>query len=156
MDAKPLVLALAICAAAILAAAAPAGAADPWSDTASYLEPLITSPECTSDARRRSACRLVGRFFRAVNSREFGAACALLGRRLRSDWQGVSCEASLDGLIFTPRPWAILGARIAKNGVSVLLSVGQPELERFWMRKHRVYVAREEGRLRILQTRVVP
>jgi hypothetical protein len=120
-----------------------------------HLELVTRSASCDTDVRRRSACRLVHAFFRAVNTRHFGRACALLGRRLSSDTYGVSCQASLDGQVAAPVPWGILEARANRAGISVLVEVGQLGLERIWMRTHRLYVAREDGRLRILETRLV-
>ena len=120
-----------------------------------YLTPLTYSEECTLDAGLRSACRLVHSFFRAVNSRRFRTACALLGRRLSSESMGVTCPAFLDAAVPQPVPWGIRGAKRAGSGVSVLVMLGQSELERWHMRQHRVFVGVEDGGLKILATRLV-
>jgi hypothetical protein len=143
-------------AAAAFPGAGPAAAtASPAALASGHLEPVTRSASCDTDIRQRSACRLVHAFFRAVNTRDFDRACALLGKRLSSDTYGVSCQASLDGQVAAPVPWGILEARANRAGVSILVDVGQLGLERIWMRTHRLYVAREDGRLRILETRLV-
>jgi hypothetical protein len=157
MNPRSLVIVVLVGAAAAFPGAGPAAATEsPAALAASgQLEPVRRSASCDTDVRRRSACRLVHTFFRAVNTRHFGRACALLGRRLSSDTYGVSCAASLDGQVAAPVPWGILEARVNRAGINVLVEVGQLGLERIWMRTHRLYVAREEGRLRILETRLV-
>jgi hypothetical protein len=121
---------------------------------AAYLTPLTYSEDCERDARRKSACGVVHSFFRAVNSRRFATACALLGRRLSSESTGVTCPAFLDAAVPEPVPWGIRGAKRSGSRVFVLVTLGT-ELERWHMRKHRLFVGVERGRLRILATKLV-
>ena len=147
---------VALVASAVVAASASAHVAkSPARTVAAYLTPSTLSSDCQLDARRHAACRTVGSFFRAVNSRRFESACSLLGERLRSDTYGFTCPRFLALGSPEPMPWGILGARPAGAGVSVLVTLGQSELGRTRMRKHRALVALEDGHARILATRLV-
>jgi hypothetical protein len=127
----------------------------PARTVAAYLTPSTLSTDCRLDARRRAACRTVGGFFRAVNSRQFESACSLLGERLRSDTYGFTCPRFLALGSPEAMPWGILGARRAGAGVSILVTLGQSELGRTRLRQHRAFVALENGHTRILATRLV-
>jgi hypothetical protein len=126
----------------------------PRGSAATYLAPSIVSPECRRDAGRVAACGVITRFFRALNSRRFEAACALLGARLRDENRGLGCPLFLS-VYPEPMPWGILGARRSSAGAVVLVALGQSELDRIRMRHHRALVDYERGRLRILETRFV-
>jgi hypothetical protein len=158
----PLKLLSVVCVCAIAAAYAFAASAvagisqtNPARAATKYLAPSTVSPACRSDARRRSACRVIREFFRAVNAREFASACTLLGERLRSETYGMPCERFLALAVPEPMRWGILGARRASSGVSVLVALGQSELDHIRMRRHLAYVDYEGGALRILDTRLV-
>jgi hypothetical protein len=120
-----------------------------------FLEPTSMSAACASDTRSRAACRVVGDFFRAVNTRRYAAACSLLGAQLRADTHGLPCARFLEA--GTPRavPWGILGARTTGPFAVLLVEVGQSELGNYRMRRHRAFVALDGGALRIVRTEIV-
>jgi hypothetical protein len=144
-------------AAALLAgsAAAKTPESNPARSASKYLTPSTVSAACRSDAPRRSACQLIRRFFRAMNSREFASACTLLGERLRSETYGMPCARFLALGMPEPMPWGILGARRTGCGVSVVVALGQSELDHIRMRRHLALVGPEHGKLRIVETRLV-
>jgi hypothetical protein len=121
----------------------------------SYMTPTTVSASCGKNADVGSACRVIARFFRAVNSGAFDVACSLLGRRLREDTRGLHCVDFLRAGVPEAVPWGILGARRSETAVSVLVTVGQSELDAWRMRRHRAQVGLERGVLRILATRLV-
>jgi hypothetical protein len=162
MQLKVLATTVAIGAGALLVAAASgqssqtsASATPPTRAGSALVEPAIVSPGCQKDARRRAACGIIESFFRALNSGRFTTACTLLGVRLRGENRGLGCPRFLSAGYPEPMPWGILGARRAGSGVSVLVMLGQSELDHIRMRHHRAYVDVERGRMRILETRVV-
>ncbi|HEY4621742.1 MAG TPA: hypothetical protein VIG93_08580 [Gaiellaceae bacterium] len=144
-------------AAAVLAgsAAAKVPESNPARSVSKYLTPSTVSAACRSDARRRSACALISRFFRAMNSGEFASACSLLGEVLRSETYGMSCPRFLALGLPEPMPWGIAGARRTGSGVAVVVTLGQSELDHIRMRRHLALVGPEHGTLRILETRLV-
>jgi len=123
--------------------------------TAKYLAPSTFSPECRRGASRTAACGVIVRFFRALNSGQFGSACALLGEQLRDQNRGLGCPRFLSVGYPEPMPWGILGARRSGSGAVVLITLGQSELDHIRMRRHLAYVAFEGGRLRILETKLL-
>jgi hypothetical protein len=123
--------------------------------TARYLTPRTVSSECRTDVSRLAACAVIRRFFRALNSRRFETACALLGERLRGENRGLGCPRFLSAGYPEQMPWGIVGARHAGSGVAVLVALGQSELGHVRMRLHRAHVDSERGRLRILETHLV-
>ena len=110
---------------------------------------------CRSDVNRREACHVVERFFRAMNARRFGVACSLLGSELRGVTYGYTCTKFLRLGMPTPMPWGILGVRRTGANVSVLVTLGQSELDHIRMRRHLAVIGMESGRLRILDTKLV-
>jgi len=148
-------LAATVAIAVVVAAAATAHGARSPQATPSFMTPSTVSPTCGSSARVGAACSVVKRFFRAVNSRAFGTACSLLGRRLRADTHGLACTDFLRMGVPEAVPWGILVARRSGSGVSILVTVGQSELGVWRMRRHRALVGVEEGALRILRTQLV-
>ena len=143
-----------VCAVSALATAGVARSS-PTGAASKYLVPTTVSRACQRDTQRRSACELIRRFFRAMNSREFANACTLLGKRLRSETYGMTCRRFLALGMPEAMPWGILGAQRAGTGASILVTLGQSELDHVRMRHHRAYVDVEGGRLRILDTQLV-
>jgi hypothetical protein len=127
----------------------------PTPPKAAYLEPTTVSPSCGADRLRHAACDVVGRFFQDVNSRQFEAACGLLGTKLGTETQGYTCPQFVEAGASEAMPWGILGARITGHGVVIVVSIGQRELDHIRMRHHRAFVGVERGQLRILSTRLV-
>lgn len=123
--------------------------------SAAFMEPTTLSPNCGSGARTGAACNVIQRFFRDVNSGSYAAACDLLGAKLRAESHGMSCEQFVEAGAPEPLPWGILDARATTHGVVVGVSLGQSELGHFRMRRHRAFVAVQQGRLRILATKLV-
>jgi hypothetical protein len=141
-------VALAVLSSALGAPAPPDGASSP------FLAPTTMSHACGSGARY-AACGVVARFFQSVNSREYTAACGLLGARLRSESYGMTCERFIRAGSPEPMPWGIVDARATGHGVVVQVTLGQTELDHIRMRHHRAFVGVERGQLRILSTRLV-
>jgi hypothetical protein len=67
----------------------------------------------------------------------------------------MSCEQFVEAGAPEPLPWGILDARATTHGVVVGVSLGQSELGHFRMRRHRAFVAVQQGHLRILATKLV-
>ena len=149
--------ALAFVAAALLADSglASTSAPAPARTSTTYMTPVASSRSCSAGAPQRASCQVVTEFFHAMNSRRFGKACMLLGEQLRSDTHGLSCTRFLALGMPEAMPWGILEAHETGRGVSLLVTLGISELDRVRMLHHRAYVAPENGRLRIVATRVV-
>jgi hypothetical protein len=109
-----------------------------------------------ADARTASSARaVVVRFFEAVESHRFREACSLLGARLLAETRGPQCPDLIR--LGTPDPprWKVLGTRVRRAGVGVLLRLGQNELDHVRMRTWLAIVAPERGQLRIVETRLL-
>lgn len=150
-----------VCVGALLVAPAPAQvpasppASQPVRTPARFLDPVSMSTACTAGARRRAACAIVAGFFRAVNTRHFVEACSHLGSQLHEETYGLPCPRFLAAGTPEGVPWGIVDAKSSGRGVSVLVELGQPELDRWRMRHHRAYVGFENGVLKILATKLV-
>jgi hypothetical protein len=138
-----------------LAFTASAAATAPARQPAAFAEPTAVSAACRADERRGAACTLVQTFFRAVMTRRYAKACSLLGEKLRTATGGGACPRFIAWGVPEPMPWSIVGAVPLTSGVAVLVDLGQSELDRLRMRRHRAYVDLEAGRLKILDTRIV-
>jgi hypothetical protein len=119
-----------------------------------FLEPTSMTEACANDTRSRSACHVVGDFFRALNTSRYRVACSLLGARLRADTHGLSCPRFLEAGTPQAVPWGILGARTSGPFAVLLVEVGQSELGRYRMRRHRAFVGLERGALKIVRTEI--
>jgi hypothetical protein len=108
---------------------------------------------CLRSPARASACRLIVDYFEAIDGGEYRRACALLGWELRLETGGRECPSVL--AFSRGTPFQVMGARAVPHGIAVTVKVGLQELDHYRMLSWRALVARETGRLRILETRLV-
>ena len=104
----------------------------------------------STDARK-----LVTRYFDALDSGRFKAACSLLGDELRGESGGSNCESFLAFGMPDPLVWKILGSVPARGGFGVRLRLGQNELDRVRMRTWLAIVRLEAGAPKIVETRLL-
>jgi hypothetical protein len=108
---------------------------------------------CSSARAVASACRLITRFFDALNSGDEATACAFLGVRLLVETGGANCPN-----VLTPNqgtPFKIISARTDQAAVLVRVQVGVHELDHWRMLNWTALVGAESGTLKILDTRRV-
>jgi len=98
---------------------------------------------------------LVTRYFTALETGRFRAACSLLGHELRSQSGGPSCPAFLRLGMPDPLVWELLGARPSGDGVAIRLRLGQNELDHVRIRTWLAIVGLEKGAPRIVETRLL-
>ena len=134
---------------ALIAALAITGAAG--AQDASARPSTRLAPSCLRTAGGESACRLIRSFFYAIGSGRFEAACSLLGRSLWLESGGLNCSRVV--AMSQDAPFEIVGANSSNARPIVLVKVGFHELDHFRMLTWAVLVGREEGKLRMLDTR---
>jgi len=110
------------------------------------------APECFVSRSRTSACQLVVDFFGAVNAGHTRKACSLIGRTLWLEAGGRICPQVLS--MSRGTPFELLDTQDRPKGVAILLKVGLRELDHYRMLSWTALVGREDGKLRILETRL--
>ena len=134
---------------ALIAALAITGAA--CAQDASARPTTRLAPSCLRTTGGQSACRLILSFFDALGSGRFETACSVLGRALWRETGGRNCSHVV--AMSQDAPFEIVGANSSNPGHVVVVKVGMHELDHFRTLTWAVLVGREDGRLRILDTR---
>jgi hypothetical protein len=98
---------------------------------------------------------LVIRYFDALEQGRFRAACSLLGRDLLIESHGSGCPVFLRLGMPSRLEWELVATRPVKDGVGVLLRLGQDELDHVRMRTWLAVIRLEEGTLKLVETRLL-
>jgi hypothetical protein len=133
---------------ALLTATAGLAVALAWSTHASAAAPAqtLTVP---------SARRTVIAYFHALEAGRFQKACWLLGNEFLAESGGWKCPGLLRNGMPDPLRWRILGSRLLRRGVGIVVQLGQNELDHVRMRTWLAVVKLEWRSLRIVETRLL-
>lgn len=123
--------------------------------TSAITRDASAAPSAHGALSTEAARALVTRYFRALESNHFGEACLLLGDTLRAESGGAACSSFMRMGKPDPLRWRIIGSRKFGDGVGVRLRLGQSELDHVRMRTWLAIVRLEDGRSKIVETRLL-
>lgn len=108
------------------------------------------SSSCSHGRDVASACRLITRYFDALNRGNPAAACSLLGSKLLVETGGYGCPKVL--ALSRGTPFEIVSARTDRTTILVRVRVGLYELDHWRFLTWIAVVAMEHGTLKICDT----